>query len=768
VIHPQGRVTDAAQTRFGTDRVSAVEVVRAAINGRQLTVTDKDRDGEHVNPDATDAANAKVEAVKEEWRRWIWQDDARRAELHRLYNDSFNTDRRRDYDGSHLTFPGKVGDDIIRLRPHQPNMVWRAVQSGTALLDHVVGAGKTFTMISAAMEMRRMGLAKKPMFAVPNHLVGQWAADFIRLYPGAKILAATKKDFEAENRKRLFARVATGDYDAVIVAHTSFGKIGVDPKFAAKFLEQQIEDMETSIDAVRQANGGKKDRTVAQLEKARDNLRAKWERLLDSGAKDDSLNFHELGVDALFVDEAHEFKNLAYSTSMQRVARARQSGRKPEGGGPVDQGPGGARADQRPQHRVRDRHADLEHHGRNVHDAALPRRGGAQEHGPVPLRRLGAHVRRGGERLGAVAGRQIQADQPLLQVRQHARADAALRDVRGRHHQRRHQAPAGAQGRTLPLPKVKGGKPQNVVVERSRAQAEFIGVAKVDENGNETYAKGTLIWRSENLPKGPPQKGDDNMLAIMSDARKAALDMRLIDKSYGDAPGSKVHVAADNITRIYKQWDAQKGTQLVFIDLSTPKGARAKEAAALKELVKKAEEGDEAAQEKLDAMSPDELLALDADFSVYDDLRQKLIDRGIPANEIAFIHDANTELQKEELFGKVRSGRVRVMFGSTPKMGAGMNVQDRLVALHHMDAPWRPSDLEQREGRIIRQGNELYLADPENFEVEVLRYATKQTLDARMWQTIEGKARFIEQVRKGTRRPARLRTSPARPPTRPR
>ena len=306
-----------------------------------------------------------------------------------------------------------------------------------------------------------------------------------------------------------------------------------------------------------------------------------------------------------------------------------------------------------------------------------------------------------------------------------------------------------AQGKKLPVPKVKGGKPENIVVYRSATQAAYIGVPVVSEDGQEEYPKGSLVWRAENLPK-KAEKGADNMLKIMSDARKAALDMRLIAPGAPDNPESKVNVAAKRIRSIYDKWDAKKGTQLVFIDLSTPKGAMAKEAAALRELVSKAEEGDEAAQEKLDAMSPDELLALDSSFSVYDDLKQKLINLGIPENEIAFIHDANTELQKEELFGKVRSGRIRVLFGSTAKMGAGMNVQDRLVALHHLDAPWRPSDLEQREGRIIRQGNKLYDEDPEGFEVEILRYATKQTLDSRMWQTIEAKARFIEQVRKGS------------------
>ncbi len=307
-----------------------------------------------------------------------------------------------------------------------------------------------------------------------------------------------------------------------------------------------------------------------------------------------------------------------------------------------------------------------------------------------------------------------------------------------------------AQGKRLPLPKVKGGKPANVVVDRSDDQAAYIGKPTTDERGEEHYPEGSLVYRAEHLPKPPPQAGDDNMLKIMSDARKAALDMRLIDPRYPDFPGSKVHRAADRMVEIYRQWAAQRGTQLVFIDLSTPKAARAKEAAAIRALVEKADAGDEWARARLDAMSPDDFDALNSEFSVYDDLRHKLMERGVPAAEIAFVHDANTELQKEDLFAKVRTGRVRFLFGSTAKMGAGTNVQDRLVALHHMDAPWRPSDLEQREGRIIRQGNLLYLADPDGFEVEINRYATKNTLDARMWQTIEAKARFIAQVRKGS------------------
>lgn len=743
------RVPASAAAQWSTDRASVVKVLEAAANQKQITVYDEQRDGTRVfNEAATTAANEKVERVKAEWKNWLWSDDARRQRLSTIYNDTFNTDVQRDFDGAHLTFPGKVGDDIVSLRPHQANAIWRIVQSDTTLLDHVVGAGKTFTVIGAAMEMRRMGLAKKPAVVVPNHLVGQWAVDFLKLYPGANILAATKKDFEKENRKRLFARIATGDWDAVILAHSSFGKVEVEPEFQEAFIRQQIEDMDSSIALMRAAEG-KSSRNVKQIEKQKAALEEKLKRLFDTGSKDDNLYFGELGIDALFVDEAHEFKNLGFSTGMQRVAGLGnstgsnkaadlfmkvQATLKRTGGRNVVFATGTPISNTMAEMYTMQRYLDyftLKDQGIAHFDAWAKTFGEVVtdwELSPSGQYKINSRFAKF-------------VNMPELMQRYQSFADVVNRDDINRM--------LAAQGKKLPVPKVATGKPENIVVPRSDLQADYIGVPTVDDEGNETYPEGSLVWRAENLPK-KAEKGADNMLKIMSDARKAALDMRLINPSLPDNPDSKVNVAADNIKAIYDKWHKDQGTQLVFIDLSTPKGAKAKEAAALRELVKLAEQGDEAAQEKLDAMSPDELMALDGDFSVYDDLRDKLIARGIPANEIAFIHDANTEQQKEELFGKVRNGRVRVLFGSTAKMGAGMNVQDRLVALHHLDAPWRPSDLEQREGRIIRQGNKLYERDPENFEVRIQRYATKQTLDSRMWQTIEAKARFIEQVRKGS------------------
>ncbi len=740
----------SADQRFATGRVTLKAVLEAAANQKTLQVYDAHADGSRsLNETETQLANDRVNQVKEEWGRWVWADDSRREKLSRLYNDVFNTNVPREYDGSHLSFPGKVGNDIITLRPHQSNAVWRIIQSDTTLTDHVVGAGKTFTLIAAAMELRRMGLAKKPMFAVPNHLVGQWAADFVKLYPGANILAATKKDFEAGNRKRLFARIATGDWDAVIVAHSSFGKVEVEPREQAAFIEEQIADMDASIELMRQTDG-EKSRNVKDVQKRRDALREKIKKLLDAENKDDSLYWGELGVDALFLDEAHEFKNLAFSTSMSRVAGLgnQQGSQKASdmflkvrqvlnatGGRNVTFATGTPISNTMAEMFTMQRYLDY----KNLKAQGLSHFDGwARMFGEVvtdwELSPSGKY------KMNSRFSKFV--NMPELMQRYTHFADVINRDDINRM--------LASQGKKLPVPKIRGGKPQNVVVERSPDQAAYIGEPIKDKAGNDTddYPQSSLVWRSENLPK-KAEKGADNMLKVMGDARKAALDMRLIDPNYPDFPGSKVNRAAGSIAAIYDQWSADRGVQLVFIDLSTPKNAKAGEAARLRDLVDRAEQGEEAAIAELDKVSPDELMALDSEFSVYDDLKQKLIARDIPEAEVAFIHDAKTELQKEELFGKVRSGRIRVLLGSTAKMGAGMNVQDRLVALHHLDAPWRPSDLEQREGRIIRQGNKLYERDPEGFEVHINRYATKQTLDSRMWQTIEGKANFIEQVRKG-------------------
>jgi len=751
---PRLEATTGATARYGTGRMSLGDILTAAAAQRAVQVYDTHRDGSRtLNETETQLANEKVGLVKQEWDRWIWQDDNRRTQLARLYNDQFNTDVPREFDGSHLTFPGKISDDIIRLRPHQANAVWRIVQGGSTLLDHVVGAGKTFTIVSAIMELRRMGLVRKPILAVPNHLVGQWAKDFIKLYPGANVLAATKKDFEAANRKRFFARIATGDWDVVIVAHSSFGKVAVHPETEAKFIREEIADITASIAAIEAAEG-KKSRNVKQGEDRRKRMEEKLKKLLDTDSKDDSLYWDDLGIDGLLLDEAHEFKNLGYTTGMRNVAGLGNSKgsqkatdlymktrivREATGGRNVVFATGTPISNTMAEMFTMQRYLDYD----NLRAAGLA-------HFDAWARMFGEVVTdwelspSGQYKMNSRFAKFV--NMPELMQRYTSFADVINRDDIN--------AQLAAQGKRLPVPKVKGGKPTNVVVDRSEEQARYIGEPIKDADGNPTdeYPAGSLVFRAEHLPK-KAEKGKDNMLNIMSDARKAALDMRLLFPELPDNPNSKVNVAAGRIAAIYDQWEADKGTQLVFIDLSTPKASRGKEADRIRQLVEAAESDDadvaSAAQEQLDRMSPDELLALESSFSVYDDLKQKLIDRGIPEKEIAFIHDANTDEQKTDLFAKVNAGTIRVLLGSTPKMGAGMNAQERLVALHHLDAPWRPSDLEQREGRIIRQGNKLYDRDPDNFEVIINRYATKQTLDSRMWQTIEAKARFIEQVRKG-------------------
>lgn len=731
-----------AAQKYGTKRRGVEDILEAAANQQTITIKDKGSDGkEHINQDETNWANERVKAVKEEFEQWIWSDQERRDRLVRMYNDIFNTNVERSYDGSHLQLPGKISNDIIALRPHQKSGVWRIMQGAPVLLDHVVGAGKTFTMVAGAMELRRTGMAKKPMIVVPNHLVGQWAKDFSKLYPGAKVLATNKKDFEKENRKRLFARIATGDWDAVIVAHSSFGRIQVDPKEEAAFIDEQIADIMASMNALSDQDG--RSIGVKQLQNRIAKLTEQIKKKLDSGNKDDNLYWHELGVDALFVDEFHEFKNLAYSTSMQRVAGLGSKDgsnkatdmllkirnvRNTTGGRNVVVATGTPISNTMAEEYTLQRYLDpdgLASQGLSHFDAW------ARQYGEVVSDWM----------LNAAGKYKLTSrfakfmNLPELQQRYRMFGDVVTRkDI----------------ANTVKVPKLKGGKPENVVVERSPFQARFIGEPILDAEGNETgqYPENSLIYRYENL-KGKRAKGEDNALSLMTEARKVALDARLIDPNAPDFAGSKTNEAVKRITDIHKRTTADKGTQLVFIDLSTPKKHQAKERKAFEDLVAQAEAGDAAAQEKLDNMTPDELAALTSSFSVYDDMKAKLIAQGIPEAEIAFIHDANTDLQKEELFAKVNSGKVRVLLGSTAKMGAGMNVQERIVALHHLDAPWRPSDLEQREGRAIRQGNKLYERDPEGFELEILRYATKQTLDSRMWEVLESKANFIEQFRKG-------------------
>lgn len=733
----QANPTSAHTSKWGTKRRSVKDILEATMNLTQIEV--KDNIGTSaapqwvLNSDETTAAQEKQEQLKEEFKEWIWKSSERRERLGALYNEKFNNKVTRTFDGSHLKFIGK--SNAIDLRIHQANAIWRTMQGGTVLFDHTVGTGKTYTAIASVMELRRIGKSTKPLIVVPNHLTGQWGKEWMELYPNASILVPTERDFEASRRKILMGKIATGDYDGIIIGHSQLSLIENDIDFTYELLNDEVKRIQQSIDMLR-IEEGKDARSVKNAEKSMDNLKTKMATLNDM-RRDDNLNFLQLGIDGVFVDEAHEFKNLMYTTGLQGVAGLgnpagskkafdlfikTQSILRKTGGNNVVFLTGTPISNTIAEMFTMQRYLSydkLKEDNLDIFDAWVKQY--AEIKSDWELTPSGKYKLR--TRLSKFN------NMPELITEYKQFADVVTRE----------DIPS------LPIPRVKGGKPLNLVVERSEVQAHYIGIE--DEEGK--YPEKSLVYRSENLPKGKAKKGDDNMLKIMGEARKVALDMRLIDPNAADNPDSKVNVTVKNTMEIYKRWNDKRGTQLIFCDLSTPKGAVAKEKARLEELIRKADNGDEKAIQELDEMNPDDLDALNAPFSVYDDIKAKLIAQGIPEREIAFIHDAATKLQKQELFSKVKGGAVRILIGSTSKMGAGMNVQDRLVALHHIDVPWRPSDLEQREGRIIRQGNLFYQQDPKGFEVEIFRYATKNTLDSMMWQTIEAKANFIEQLRAG-------------------
>lgn len=850
-------------TTWGTERMGAHRIVETLMGNKQVAVYDefKDADGNTkrvLNADDTAAAQGKADALAEAFQDWIWKDNERRERLSRAYNDTYNTNIKRTYDGSHLTLPGM--NTAIELRPHQLNWVYRSLVEGKGLADHVVGAGKTFAIIAAMMEMRRLGLANKPMIVVPNHLVGQWAKDILALYPGANVLAASRKDFQKDRRKLLFSRIATGDWDMVVVAHSSFGRIPVPAETEQRILDDQLSEL---IDAIQQAKADKGARfTVKDLEKAKVRIEEKLKKLADR-KQDDALDFADLGVDALSVDEAHEFKNLFYTTTLQGVAGLGN----PQGSTRafdmfvktryVSERAGGKNVFFATGTPVANSIAEVFHMQRFLQYDTLKARG---------IHNFDAWANTFGQSTSDwemnAAGKFVQktrfrkfANLPELKGIWGEVADTVTRaDL---------IADAEKQGKRFPLPKVKTGKPQNVVTERSQLQAEFIGVPqqemdengkpKLDDNGQPImkFKPGTIVHRLENWKEASKTNPKEIPLAITGQARKAGLDYRLIDENAPDFEGSKINAAVSRIYNTWKANDARKGTQLVFCDLSVPASAKGQATAdaaaktptfflrvnggesimhvsgvpltlqaapdfqffthktgklyqviertsgltvaegrtkaeavdaanakmakadldsfgkrvevrsipteAIEDYITRWEEQqaqaddtgtDDESAEPAKEISLDEMLADGGGtFSVYDDIKAKLIEQGIPAEQIAFIHDYNTDDKKAALFAAVNGGDIRVLLGSTQKMGAGTNVQAKLVALHHMDAPWRPSDLEQREGRIIRQGNEFYEADPDGFEVDIYRYATKQTYDSRMWEIIETKARAIEQFK---------------------
>ena len=664
-----------ADSAYGTKRASAYRIIEDTLNLRDTRIFDYVYD-EHGNKKAvfnakeTTAAQAKQEVIKQAFQDWIWKDPERRNRLVRYYNDTFNSVRPREYDGSHITFGGISPE--ITLRPHQVNAIAHILYGGNTLLAHKVGAGKTFEMVAAAQENKRLGLCQKSMFVVPNHLVGQWASEYLRLYPSANILVTTKRDFETGNRKKFCGRIATGDYDAVIIGHSQFEKIPMSIGRQREQLEKQLDDIEHGIDDVQASKG--EQFTVKQLMKTRKAIKTKLEKLNDTKRKDTVIDFEQLGVDRLFIDESHFYKNLYLYTKMRNVGGIAQTEAQKSSDlfmkcrylDEITGNRGTVFATGTP---VSNSMVELYSVQRYLQYDTLAQNG---------LQHFDSWASTFGETVTALElapeGTNYRAKTRFAKFYNLPELMQMFREVADIQ---------TADMLKLPVPTVNY---HNIKTKPSEIQTEMVA---------------SLAKRAEKVRARLVEPNIDNMLKITNDGRKLALDQRMIDPMLPDDPESKVNACVDNVYRIWEEHADTKATQLVFCDLSTPKN--------------------------------------DGTFNVYDDMREKLIARGIPAEQIRFIHEATTDAQKKELFGKVRSGEVRVLFGSTPKMGAGTNVQDRLIAIHNLDCPWRPSDLEQRQGRIERQGNMFP-------EVEVYRYVTEQTFDAYLYQLVESKQKFISQI----------------------
>ena len=659
---------------YGTQRANAYRLLEDALNLRDTKIYDtvQDADGEHreLNRKETMLAQQKQELIKEEFKEWIFKDLHRREDLCKIYNERFNSIRPREYDGSHIQFVGMNPE--ITLMPHQKNAVAHVLYGNNTLLAHCVGAGKTFQMIAAGMESKRLGLSQKNLYVVPNHLTEQWGSDFLRLYPGANILVATKKDFEPANRKRFCSRIATGDYDAVIIGHTQFEKIPLSKERQIAMLEDQIADITFSIEEAAHQAG--QNYTIKQLEKTKKSLQARMKKLNDQTRKDDVVTFEQLGVDRLFVDESHSFKNLFLYTKMRNVAGISQTD-----------------AQKSSDMFMKCRYMDELTGGRGITFAT------------------GTPVSNSMTELYTIM-RYLQYDTLMRMGMGHFDSWAA---TFGETVTAIELSPEGTGyraktrfARFFNLPELISIFKEAADIQTSDMlnlpvpEAEFINeVLKPSEEQQDMVA--AFSERAESVRAGMVNPTEDNMLKITNDGRKCALDQRLLNELLPDAEKSKVNTCVENAFQVWEEGKTDRTTQLIFCDLSTPKG--------------------------------------DGTFNVYDDVRNKLAARGIPKEEIAFIHEYNTEAKKAELFAKVRAGQVRILMGSTPKLGAGTNVQDRLIALHHLDCPWKPSDLEQQEGRILRQGNQ-------NDKVKIFRYVTENTFDAYMWQILENKQKFISQI----------------------
>ena len=699
----------AAFTTFGTERASAYRILEDSLNLRDVriydTITDPDgKERRVLNRDETTLAQQKQQAVKDAFRDWIWKDPDRRQTLVRKYNDLYNSTRPREYDGRHITFGGINPE--IQLREHQLNAIAHVLYGDNVLLAHEVGAGKTFEMVAAAMESKRLGLCQKSLFAVPNHLIEQWASEFLRLYPSANILVARKKDFESRNRKKFCAKIATGDYDAVIMGHSQFERLPVSYERRERLLQQQLWEIEEGIEELR-ASGAER-YSIKQLERTKRSLEARLDKLHDGTRKDDVVTFEQLGVDRLFIDEAHNYKNLFLYTKMRNVA-----------------GLSTTDAQKSSDMLLKCRYIDEVTDGRGVVFAT------------------GTPVSNSMTELYTMQ-RYLQHDLLGKQALTHFDNWAS---IFGETVTAIELAPEGTGYRARTRFARFFNLPELMAMFKEAADIKTadqlnLPVPEVEyhtEVAEPTEHQQTLVQelseRAAIVHSGQVDPRVDNMLKITSDGRKLGLDQRLINPMLPDDPRSKLNMCVGNILRIYQEGQADKLAQLVFCDISTPKA----KAAANQERAARIAGDKTAGGAELHALG--NLLDVEPDppFSVYEDIRDKLIAGGIPAHQIAFIHDANTDARKKELFAKVRSGQVRVLMGSTFKMGAGMNVQDRLIALHDLDCPWRPGDLEQRKGRIVRQGNH-------NEKVHIYRYVTNGTFDSYLWQTVENKQKFISQI----------------------
>ena len=693
----------AAYTTYGTSRANAYKILEDSLNLRDVRIYDtiEDADGKErrvLNAKETTLAAQKQQAIREAFRDWIWRDPERRQTLVRQYNEEMNATRPREYDGSHITFGGM--NPAITLREHQKSAIAHVLYGGNTLLAHEVGAGKTFEMVAASMEAKRLGLCQKSLFVVPNHLTEQWASEFLRLYPSANILVTTKKDFETHNRKKFCARIATGDYDAIIMGHSQFERIPISRERQERLLYEQIDEITEGIAEV-QASGGERF-TVKQLERTRKSLEARLEKLQAEGRKDDVVTFEQLGVDRLFVDEAHNYKNLFLYTKMRNVAGLSTSDAQKSSD---------MFAKCRYMDEITGNRGVIFATGTPVSNSmtelyTMQRYLQYERLQELNMTHFDCWASRFGETVTALElapeGTGYRARtrfSKFFNLPELMNLFKEVADIKT------------ADQLNLPTPEVEY---HNIVAQPTEHQQEMVKA---------------LSERASEVHRGSVDPSVDNMLKITSDGRKLGLDQRIVNQMLPDEPGTKVNQCVDNIMQIWRDGKADKLTQLVFCDISTPQ-AKAPVSKAAKTL-------DNPLLHALEGAVP--LPEQEPVFTVYDDIRQKLIAQGMPADQIAFIHEANTEVRKKELFSKVRTGQVRVLLGSTAKMGAGTNVQDRLVALHDLDCPWRPGDLAQRKGRIERQGNQNPL-------VHVYRYVTEGTFDAYLWQTVENKQKFISQI----------------------